>query len=189
MYTNVQIVNMGLSKIGQARVTRLDPPQTPLEKHVASNYEQWKRSEITKHKWVFARVNNYVMTLADTIDGVERPYKYLLPTDCMRAIRTRRTEWQQAGRALYSANSTLRIDYIKNVSEAEFDPLFVDVLAYRAALESAEYTTQSSTKQSSTKALYDEAIATAKRMNAFTVGPEDYGEDDASFDFITSRYI
>jgi len=195
MFTRVQIVNTGLSKIGSSRISRLDPPQTSLERFVAESYEHWKRSEITKRRWVFATEDDYVLAKLQDNQSVPpleradgRNYKYQLPVDCLRPVRLKRTEWVQRRRDVYSTEDNLKISYIVNVDETEFDPLFVEVLACRIALESAEYITQSNTKKADAKALYDGAVADAGKVNAFVIGPEDVVSDDSDFPFITSRY-
>lgn len=188
MYTPVQIVNLGLAKIASARISRIDPPQTSLERHVAEGYQHWKRTELAKRRWVFATVDGYALTLSETLDGEDWSYKYALPVECLRPIRNNRTEWKQRGRFIYSAYEDLKISFVRSVDEKDFDPLFVEVLAQRAALESVEYVTQSNTKKADAKALYDEAVDVAKQANAFVIGPEDIGADDNDFPFITARF-
>lgn len=188
MLTDVQIIKLGLSKIAASTIARIDPPRTPLEVFMANNYPQWKRSELAKRRWVCALVDNYKMTLTDTLPDVEQPYRYLLPPDCLRPIRGKYTEWKQRGRHLYSAYDTLRIDYIKNIPESEFDPLLNDVLAAKVAYESAEYVTQSTSKKDFALSLYNEAVADAAKANAFVIGPEDIASDDADYSWVNVRY-
>ncbi len=188
MFTIVQIINLGLSKIASSRISRIDPPVSALERFVSEGYEHWKRSELTKRRWVFATEDNYTLTRVDTIDNVDKPYKFQLPVECLRPIRQRRTEWKQRRRFLYSAYDTLRVSMIMNVDETEFDPLFVEVLACRIALESVEYVTQSNTKKADAEALYRAAVSEAGLANAYVIGPEDIAEDDSDFPFVTSRF-
>lgn len=188
MLTDVQIINLGLSKIASSRITRLDPAATPLEKFMAANYPQWKRTELTKRRWVFAMVYDYTLTLNATLTGVDKPYKYVLPEDCLRPIRGKRTEWRQAGRYIYSSCSTLNLDYIKNVLEADFDPMFNEVLACKVAMESAEYVTQSNTKVAVAKQNYLDMVADAAHANAFVIGPEDIQETDEAFSWVNAHH-
>lgn len=187
MFTDVQILNLGLSKIASSRVNRIDPATTPLERFMAVNYPHWRRTELTKRRWAFAMEANYTLTLNETLTGVSKPYKYVLPIDCLRPIRTKTTEWVQRGRYIYSSYSTLKIDYIKNVPESDDDPLFDEVLACRIAFESAEYVTQSSTKKEAAREDYKEALAVAASANAFTIGPEDIQADDNDFSWVQGR--
>lgn len=187
-YTIVQICNIGLSKLGSARIATLEPARTALERHVSTNYMQWKETEIAAHRWVFCRVIDYPLAKTAELDGVALRFEYATPADMARPIRLKRSEWQQYGRTIRSAYDNLQISYIRTVEEADFDPLFVGVLAARIALESAEYVTQSNTKKSDASALYDKAVTEAKRGNAFTIGAEDIQDDDNDFSWVNARY-
>lgn len=188
MFTAVQIINLGLSKIASSRVSRIDPPVSSLERFVAEGYPHWKRSELTKRRWVFATEDNYTLTRVETLTDVEQPYKFQLPVECLRPIRGKRTEWKQRRRFIYSTYDELRVSMIMNVDETEFDPLFVEVLASRIALECVEYVTQSNTKKADVEALYRNAVSDAGQANAFVIGPEDVTSDDEDFPFVTSRF-
>ena len=188
MLTDVQIINNGLAKIAASRIKRIDPPSSPLEGFMASNYQQWKRSEIAKRRWVFALEKDYVMTLDSTLVDVDKPYKFLLPADCLRPIRTKYSEWDQVGRYLRSNSETLSIDFVRNTAESEFDVLFNDVLASRVAYESVEYVTQSNKKKEDVMGMYERAVRDAAKNNAFVIGPEDLQADDNDYSWVSSRY-
>lgn len=188
MFTSVQIINLGLGKIASSRISRIDPPSSSLERYMAEGYQQWKRSELAKRRWVFAIDEHYVLTRTATFEGRERPYEFALPTECLRPIRSKRAEWVQRRRSLYSGYSQLTVPLIMNVDEDEFDPLFVDVLAARIAFESVEYVTQSNTKKADAEAIYRMAVDEAGRNNAYVIGPEDIQEDDNDFSFVTARF-
>lgn len=191
MYTDVQIVNLALGKVTSSRIQRLDPPTSALEVYMYNGYTPWKRTELTKRRWVFALEDQYDLPLAGSLEGDGiggRTYKFLLPPECLRPVRQSRSEWVQRGRYLYSANRELKIQFVRNAPEADFDPLFVDVLASWIAYQSVEYVTQSNTKKANAKSMYAEAVSEAARMNAFIIGPEDIADDDTDFTFVTDRY-
>lgn len=188
MLTDVQIINQGLGKFASARINRIDPPSTSLERN-ATGYEQWRRSEIAKHPWVFATEDDVVLTLTDTLtSNVGQKYVYDLPDDCVRPIRTKTAEWKQRGRKLYSSYSTgLTVNLLMDKPEDEFDPLFVDVLALRCALELVDFVTQSNVKRSTIKEWYDDAVDIAKKNNAFVVGPQEISSEVDDYDFLRAR--
>ena len=188
MLTDVQLINLGLSEVAESRIKRIDPPGTPLEKYMAVRYDQWKRSELTKRRWVFALVEAYTLTATSSTESGSRPYKYPLPIDCLRPVRDKTTEWIQRGRDLYSAQDTLTIPYIRNAPESEFDPLFNDVLVARIARDSAEYVTQSNTKKEYAAARYKDAVREAGKANAFVIGPEDMNEESNEPSWLEARY-
>lgn len=188
--TDLQIINLGLAKISSSRVRNINPPSTPLERHVSEGYQQWRRSELQRHRWVFATVDDYALTQSAILDTARdyRKYAYELPIDCLRPVRYQGADWKQRGHKLYDRGDTLTIDYIADVPESEYDPLFIDVLAARVAVECVEYVTQSNTKEVNAAAKYDEAVSVARQNNAFIVGSEAIGTDDYSFPFIADRY-
>lgn len=188
MLTDVQIINIGLSKISSSRVARIAPPVSPLEAFMASNYPHWKRTELAKRRWVFAMEENYSLTMSDVLTNADKPYKYPLPIDCLRPVRGKRTEWIQRGRFIYSAYPELNLSFIKNVDEADFDPLFDEVLSCRVAVESVEYVTQSNTKKDIANSLYEQAVSEAGRCNAFVIGNEDIQETDEEFTWLVGRH-
>lgn len=189
MYTDLQIANLGLMKLGQSRVDNLSPPKSTLERHVATGFTQWVRSELSMHWWLFAMKLNVTLAQTSILDGVDKKYVYELPVGAIKPRRTRYTEWVRARRYLHSENSTLKIDYVDAVPTAEFDPLFVDVMAWRVARECLPLATQSAAKENNLLRGYDDAVAEAKRQNAFLVGTDDVAVDDYSFDFLSSRYV
>lgn len=188
MFSKVQIANLGLGKLGQSRIENLSPARTALERHVAGGYDQWKRSEIGKRRWVFATEDNVQLGKVQSDVYGDKPFKYELPPDCLRPIRASRSEWKQRGRYVFSGYDNLRISLLMNADETEFDPLFVDVLACRVAVECAEYVTQSNTKKAEAATAYSDAVDEAGKANAFVIGPEYYGQDDDAFPFLTARY-
>lgn len=191
MYTRVEIVNLGLAKLGSARVSNLSPARSALEQHVAAGYGHWKRSELAKRRWTFARVPNFRLgKVADddaTFEG--KPYKYELPSDLARLTKVKYGQFERAGSFLYSDNEDLRVDYFKNVDETDLDPLFAEVLACRVALECVEYVTQSNTKKADIASEYREAVSEAGKANAFQIGPEDVSDEDDQYDFLNARFV
>lgn len=186
--TDVQLINNGLSKISTSRIGQIAPPRTPLEVYMAGNYPIWKREELTKHRWLFATIENYELTLEDTLVNVRQPFKYRLPNNCLRPLRDKRTEWKQRGRYLLSAHSSLRINFIGDVAESDNDPLFDTVIGCKVAFESCEYVTQSATKKQAAMVDYAAAIETAYQCNAFVRGPEDIEADDTEFAWLDVRH-
>lgn len=189
MATDVQVINLGLAKIAASRINSISPGSTSLERHCATGYSHWKRSELGKRRWLFATVRRYKMGQLEELEGDDKyQYKYNLPADCIRPIREKHSEWTQYGKQLYSNDDNLYIDYIRNVPESDWDDLFVEVMAARVALECTEQVTQSNTKKADNSALYRDAINQAANVNAFIRGPEDIQADDSDFTWVTARY-
>lgn len=188
MFSKLQIVNIGLGKIAASQIERLDPPRSAVERFVAGSYDHWKRSELSKRRWVCALEDHVVLGQVAYNEGRDKPYVFALPVEALRPVRGSGTEWKQRGRTLHSDNPQLRAQLIMNIDETDFDPMLVEVLACRVALECAEFITQSNTKKADAKTLYDDAVREAAQNNAYIIGPEDVGNDDTQFEFLTERY-
>lgn len=184
------IINLGLGKLGSYSVNSIAPAVTPLEKKVAAGYPQWRDSEITKNRWVFARL--YAVLTAGgasaTMGTSDRPNGFAKPNDALRVLREKGAKWEQRGAYLYTYDSTLTIPYVARVVEAEFDPLFVDTLAARVAVEMCEGVTQSNLKKQDAQAQYTQTIRVARAANAITLGSDDsMTELDDDDDWLTAR--
>lgn len=188
MPTDVEIINLGLGKLGQSQIFAIAPARSPLEIHCKAGWPVWSNTELAKHRWVFATIQRHPLALIGELAGEDRPYVYELPAWALRPWRTKYSEWVQVGRTIESAESGLRIDIIRETDTANFDPLFVDVLACRVAIECVEFKTQSNTKKADLREEYRETVNIAKKANAFVVGPEDIQADDNDFEFLRGRY-
>ncbi len=185
--TDVQIINLGLAKIGSSRIRRINPPQTSLEKFISEAYLHWKQSELSKRRWVFATEHEFSFSQVEELTETARPFKYQVPADCVRLIRYPSTEWIQRGQFIYSAYEALKGDYIRLADESEFDAWFNETLATRVALECVEYVTQSNTKKETVERWYARSIADAGKANAYVIGTEDLDQVDEHFEFLAGR--
>jgi hypothetical protein len=106
----------------------------------------------------------------------------------MRPLRELGVTWEQRGRYLYNRTNTLTLNYIKRVVEADFDPLFVGVLAARVAEELCEYVTQSNLKKADAHVQYDKGLRRARSANAVIIGMDDRIEEpDEDDEWIQGR--
>ena len=187
MLTAVEICNRALDKLGADPINSLTSPQLINEKRLARIYPVTKAGQLRRHRWVFAKKEAILNSLsAKTNAGL---YQFELPTDCLRPLRNDRTTWERAGSVLRDIDvGPLALDYIADVSETLFCPDFVDVLACKLAEELAEPITQNANKKAQAKQDWLDALADAKRNNAFEVGDEDLHDSDIGFDWLTVRY-
>lgn len=182
-----QIINLGLGQLGAYYVTSLEPANTAIEKRMALHYEQWRDSELTRGRWVFATgFANLVGTVGP--DATEqRPYAYLAPTDYLSIVRERSAKWQVKGKYIYSPVAIQTIEYKRRVPEDQFDPLFVDVLAARIAWENCEWVTQSNTKKADAERAYQTARRFAVVNNSLILDPEPSEINDEDDTWIQAR--
>lgn len=171
------VINLGLNKLGSYAVNSIAPAVTPLEKKCALYYPQWRDEELTKNRWVFARGYAVLVEGGGAHETAERPYSFALPSDSLRPLRELGVTWEQRGKYLYNSTNTLTLNYVMRVVEADFDPLFVGVLAARIAEELCEYVTQSNLKKADATQKYKDAIKIAKAANALVIGFDDKLEE------------
>ena len=167
------VCNYGLAKVGSSRVNSLAPASSKLEKNCAQFYPQWRDSELTKRRWVFATFIR-PLDLNPSAD-VPAPFTHGFdaPSNMLRPIRDRASTWRQSGKIFLTYGETFSLEYVARVPETDFDPLFLDVLGCRVVLENLEYLTQSNTKMADAKDSYKEAVRVAGANNAFIIGPEE----------------
>lgn len=183
-----QICNLGLGKIGATTVSSLAPPRTVVEKLCAANYVHWRNSELRKRRWVFA-TEVVSLALSATIPNSDLPYKYALPGNYLRAVRPHRCPWVIRGQFLYSASNQVTLEYIRKCDDNELtDENFIDVLAWRVAMELSEPTTQSNSKIGNAAIGYKDAVAEAGRLNAFLLDPSPVDAPDEDYSWVNARY-
>jgi hypothetical protein len=191
MTTDVKIINGGLSKIAASRVSTISPPKTNLERFMADNYAQWLEEELSARRWRFALEYVKLTQTGDADTTLQKPYKFLIPNNALRPVREKGTEWEQRGRFLYSGSPALTALFVVQTSENDFDPLFVEVMKCKVALESAEYVTQSNSKKEFAERQYEKALRRAGQNNAYVTGSEAMTSDadnDTGFDWLSDRY-
>lgn len=95
-------------------------------------------------------------------------------------------DWQIEGQQIASDDSgPLNIRYVSsNVTESMFDAAFAEAFAAQLAMNTCEELTQSNTKMATLQKVYDDAIKSARKNNAFENRPVKPPTDT----WITSRY-
>lgn len=183
------IINLGLGKIAAGSVSNIVPPKTPLERHCAQGYPIWRDSELQMRDWYFALTQQLLTLEGPEVDAAQdgRKYKFAQPNDMLKPIRDKYTTWEMRGKYFWSSSNQLLLPYIKRASSAEFNALFVDVLACRVAKESVEFATQSNSKEESAEVKYDKAVARAAKANAFVIGPQDVDLADENSEWVMAR--
>lgn len=182
------ICNLGLGKIAASNISSLSPPKSTVEKHLAVGYPRWKRQELAKRRWHFATFKDQ-LTLTATVSGDPYPYRYALPNNMLYPVRPReKPTWLMRGNVLYSTSNVMYLEYVKDVAEDQFDPLFEDVLAWRVAAETVKVATDGGlNEQRNAWAGYKEAIGIAAMRNAFVLEQQQVDAPDEDFSWLTTR--
>jgi hypothetical protein len=166
MSSVVGICNSALIKIGASRITSLSDG-TKNAILCNEQYEKLRDEVLQSHPWNFA-LKRQALGQDVTAPIFDYAYRYLLPDDCLRVLRTEDdTEHKIEGRYLLSDESTVKILYISQVTEVtEFSPIFREVLAARIACELAYSLAQSSQLAEKMLEFYEAQLRRARTFDA-----------------------
>jgi hypothetical protein len=169
MTSKVEIANLALGKLGANRIVSFSDDSE--EARAASLfYLPTLRAELRRHPWSCAKKRT---TLAPTSSTpLNFAYAFNLPTDCLRVLKDLdgyEHDWEIQGRQLLTDETdTLELPYIYEITDPNImDPLLVEAFACKLAMQMTQRITQSRGKKSDLAEEYKEAIAEAKKANAF----------------------
>lgn len=176
--SNTELCNIALSMLGSDEISDLSDESK--EGYLCNrHYSRVRDAVLRAHQWNFAVTR--VDLAEDATDPVfEYTYRFALPTDCLRVIRTESDSlgytpnYRIEGRYVYTDDSTCAIEYIKQVTDVTvYDALFVDVLTARLAAELAYALTDNATLASNMRALYEEKLREARNVDAQEGAPRE----------------
>lgn len=183
MASKVSIANRALTKLGEDRILLLSDDTKPA-RTMNSMFDDVCDAELRRHRWKFAIKRDALVALA-AAPAWGYAFQYPLPADFLglvqvgeryvRASDKSAAPWSVEGRKiLTSMAAPLRIRYTARVDDPTlYDPLFVEVLACKLALEACETLTQSGTKQQAAEQAYKFALSEAVRQDAIENPPDE----------------
>lgn len=183
MASKVEIANRALQLLGAKRIVSLTEDSRNARACNAA-FEPVKRAELRKHPWGFA--TKRVQLAADATEpAFGRSNSFTLPSDFIRLLPPDQNlnfndlDWIVEGRNIITDDDApLDVRYVYDVTDPNiFDVLFREALAAKLAEQLCEELTQSNTKIATASAVYDKAIAEAKRANAIEKVAEKPPED------------
>lgn len=140
MTSEVQICNMGLAKIGEAKITNLTDDNRVAR---ACNliYEDIRDAVLRAHPWNFAMKRVELAQLTST-PAFGFAYEYQLPSDYLKVVQMdpqgQDIKYKIEGSKLLSDEGTVYILYISKVTDpTEYDSVFREILATRLGAELA----------------------------------------------------
>jgi hypothetical protein len=189
MASKVEIANRALQQLGAKRIVSLTE-DSKNARAVNSAYESIKLSELRKHPWNFA-IKRAQLAASVTAPLFTKSTSFPLPSDFVRLlspdpeVNYNDIDWQIEGRNIITnEDAPLEIRYIYDVTDPnEMDPLFREAFSMRLAEVLAEEITQSNAKKADARIAYEEAIAEARKANAFERSAQEPPEDT----WITAR--
>jgi len=180
--SETKICNRALQKVGAARITSLTENSSEAR---ACNmvYELLRDAELRAHPWNFAGKRIQLAASAE-VPAFGKAYEYPLPVDFLKLreddVPTYSRDWIIEGKKILTdEGGPLNVRYTKRVTDVtEMDPLYVESLACRIAIELCEELTQSNSKKESLKDEYKTAIREARKANAFDRIAQSSPEDE-----------
>ena len=184
--SNVAIANRALQKLGAKRIESLTQDH-PNARSMNVAFAPVRDAELRRYRWSFAIKR---ATLAADSSQTEWGdwNRFTLPADYLYLIRDDETgqavDWRiesdADGTYIITADSApLYIRYVARIEDPNFyDPLFIEALACKLAVETCEEIKQSTSKKESLKADYDFAISEARRVAAIEKPSHAFPEDD-----------
>lgn len=139
MATEIEIINSALSKIRGRTITSLDDNST--EARLAKVlYPPVRDAALRKHSWRFA-IKRVELGLLSEVPAYGFSYAFQLPSDCLRVLETDSYEdddWTQEGTKILANRNSFFCKIIWRQTDAEqYDPVFVEYLAFELAAQMA----------------------------------------------------
>lgn len=178
-YTWVGINNVGLVRLGAARITALTDTSKAA---VACNaqYELSRDSVLMEYEWRDAKKRT-TLAADTTAPNHGYDYRYALPNDCLRLLEVADgiEHVVEGGYILTDEPDGLDILYIKQiVNPAEFhNPHLVQAVALKIAADICYHITQSKTLKEVIEQEYSAALMKAKMKDALMGTVDDEDED------------
>lgn len=193
MASDVEIVNVALTLLGESRVISLDD-DVKQAREAKAMYTIVRDALLASYDWSFAKARTQLPALAGA-PLFEFPYKYQLPVDCLRVtmigdvyVGVNLSDYNNApsddytieGREILTHfGAPLNIKFVKQITDpGKFAAAFTRALGCRLAVDLCEALTQSNSKKDKMGEHFTEAIRLAIRANAIEVPPKKIADDE-----------
>ncbi|MFA5580507.1 MAG: hypothetical protein WDA25_00980 [Paracoccaceae bacterium] len=180
MASIIGIANLALEKLGDEGEINSLEEDSRAARAVNACFADMRDAVLRDHPWDFARHRVQLPALVDA-PAWGGWTAFQKPADFIRFVEV---EWHRhyllEGQAIMARHAgPLNLLYIRRIEDAGlFDPLFVDALACRIALQVAMKITGSLDMKQAMEGEYRLSLAAAKRVNGQEDAPELLAEDD-----------
>lgn len=183
MASEVSTANAALRKLGENRILLLTD-DNKAARTMNGMFADVRDQELRRARWKFALKRDSLPALVAT-PAWGFAYQYTLPADFLALVQVNdyylRSGFKQkgpyaieGGLILTDYPAPLKIRYIARVETvAQWDPLFVEVVSCKLAMEAAETLTQSETKRDRAAEEYKFAFTEAVRQDAIEAPPDE----------------
>lgn len=193
MASDVQIVNVAATLLGQGRVVNLSE-NSKMAREANAMYEIVRNALLSSYDWTFAKTRAALPALVGA-PAFQFSARYQLPTDCCRLVEladhyvgmdltdyrgSNTVEFEIEGQEILTDFAApLNIKYIRReTNPAKFSDPFVFALGAKLAWHLAEAITQSNTKKDNAEKVFLRSIGDAVRANAIQLPPKKLADDE-----------
>jgi hypothetical protein len=148
-----------------------------------------KEELLTSYNWKSAVAYDSLICV-ETLNNnnLTYPYKFELPQNCLKVLLVNNANnFLKIGNNLFATSKDVKIIYIKNIDEQDFDSNLGYLLSIKLALELAYSLTLDGSLVSYLKALYQEKFAQFSNLDSKTGGNIIYTEDQENTTWINSH--
>lgn len=186
--SQVQVVNLALTKLGQDRVVAITD-DAEAARVMRSMWDMTLDTTLASFPWKFAIKRVELAALADVPLGTEWTLQYTLPDECLRLVQVGE-DWAfyspttplftlEGGVILTNEEAPLFVRYVQRVTNVGLWPsLFGRVMAMQLAADAAEKLTTSNSKFEAAMLALEVAVKEAKRQNAIERPPMRLADSD-----------
>lgn len=179
--SQVQIVNLALTKLGQDRVVAITD-DTEAARVMRSMWDMTLDTTLASFPWKFAIKRVELAALADAPLGTEWTLQYTLPDECLRLVQVGE-DWAfynpttplftlEGGVLLSNEPAPLFVRYVQRITNVGlWPPLFGRVMAMQLAADASEKLTTSNSKFEAAMLALEVAVKEARRQNAIERPP------------------
>lgn len=192
MASQVDICNRALIKVGAGQITSITD-NTKAARILSSLWDTVRKSELQKRFWNFALQRTTLPALADT-PAWGFGYQYQLPTDFLKLQQINDlfiapgmadyrssddSAWAIEGQSILTDfGAPLKIRYVRDITDTGlFDPLFVEAMACKLAVEACYAINQSRDGVRQAQDDYKMAVKEAALSNAIAKPPQGLLDD------------
>lgn len=170
--SDTQICNIALSHLEHESISAIGEITTAGEQ-MEIHYAPARNSLLRSHLWNFA-IKRQTLAQDGTTPNHEYTYRYALPTDCLKVIRTdlealgyNDIDYRIEGGFLYTSDGTVKIEYVREEENVSlYDPLFVDCLALTLAVRTCMKITKSRSMRDSLRQELNDMLNLARSVDA-----------------------
>lgn len=164
-FSSIELCSKALNKIGANSITSFEDGSVESE-ICESIYLTLKHKLLSLYYWSFA-TKTAELEPKESNEKYGYSYAYILPVDFLRAVKIESNlKYKIAGSYLFSDDEKVKLEYIADVDEQNFSPLFVSSFIYLIAAELSISLLNDTSKYSLFYRLFNSEIKEAKSIES-----------------------